>query len=397
MRIPIQIELGQRRRMLAVALLITTSCSLASRDPSRAPKEASESGLAGYVRIDRVETHLFDCFPRASEKRCESSAVVNLDRRLLIASDKHVDPPYSPLFWMASHNPTAKPVEYLTRGPLLEARKIEEIAVGPEDGLVFATTDFNWPTSDGELEPDAYNTLLVWRENPATAQVVEPSVHLGKTSSRGLRTRFARALADEADPSGPPYFKIEGMAALPGRRLLFGVRETGPDYEHPRYRHVILQATYTLTTDGIIVLSDSFSKVIDFSTEPEAEPTGVSALLYDPQRRGLWIVATHEVPEGEQGHFAKLWWTDWNSAKPDDLRPAPVLSSSGEPFVFPHKIEGITLLEDGRLFGVCDEDRTPSQLDGGRVREMHQGIYVILHPAPDKFGSSTRGDPSTRK
>ncbi len=62
-------------------------------------------------------------------------------------------------------------------------------------------------------------------------QIVAASKRGGVTSSIPTRRGLAWALATAAFPEGPPYLKVEGLAALPDGRLLFGIRGAGASKE----------------------------------------------------------------------------------------------------------------------------------------------------------------------
>jgi hypothetical protein len=366
-------------RVVLIALLIV-GCG-GYREGHLDDLSQSNSRIVAKPYIVQATAATIDCFPPDSGIRCESSALAVINGRLLVASDKEATAPFSSLIsFVFDGDGLGLRSDYITSGALFAARKIEEFARSPEELIWFATTDFDWPTSDDSAEPDPYNTLLSWQDDPTQAVVVHPVEHLGVISSRDLRPRFAAALADESFPKGPPYFKIEGLAVVPGRHLFFGVRETGTDYEHPRFRFVVLAADFSVGADGTVKLSDTITKIYDEDVENSGHPMGLSAIAFDSERHGLWFAATSEAAEGQSGHSSRLWWAPFVSAT-DRLDPIPVLNENGGPFMLPHKLEGLVVLPDGQLAGVCDEDRARSLVFGTQTtRELYQGIYVRLEP-----------------
>lgn len=341
------------------------------------------------VTVEITEQGLIDCFTagtldeKGKPASCETSAIAVTGQAILIATDKAPPSPYSQVLSLASadliHGVVATAsVHHVDAGWLREIRKIEEMSVAAEGDLLFVTTDFDWPPEPGNSEPDRYNVLVA--ADPANlndAQIVAPSTNLGVTSSVKLRAAFQHALANANFPEGPPYFKLEGLTALPNRRMIFGIRETGASYENPTYGMTLLSGGYTLT-GGEVALEDGL--VVERVPVPVelsivATKLGLSALAYDARRHGVWIVATIEGKEGVAPHSSYLFW------KANGKEAKLMKSRSGEILKISFKVEGLAVLPDGSLLGVCDEDRFPSPviLDSGtEVRRPHQGVYIRL-------------------
>jgi hypothetical protein len=107
-------------------------------------------------------------------------------------------------------------------------RKIEALTTSAEGDLVFATSDFDYP---------------------------------------------------------PDHFKLEGLVAMPDRELWFGVREVGPDYEHPDYTITILKASYSKADDGTVAVQPPVSVVT--RVDPSGRPPSTDGL-------GLSSLARHD-------------------------------------------------------------------------------------------------------
>ena len=56
-----------------------------------------------------------------------------------------------------------------------------------------------------------------------------------------------RALANDAHPQGPAYWKVEALAAIPGNVLLFGIREVGESYKVFEYSVAAVMAVIRQT------------------------------------------------------------------------------------------------------------------------------------------------------
>ena len=199
-----------------------------------------------------VSEGVFDCFPSnlrsidGEKPVCEASAVMLVgDSTLLIATDKNIPiPGYSQVFELPYvQSPDGSigfgRASYRKAKAFRDVRKLEAFAAGKH--MRFAMSDFDWPPIQGSTEPNPYNTFLFWDgKKPDDVQVAFRHEQEGVVSSLPLREQFTKALVSDKYPNGPPYFKIEGLAALPGNLLIFGVREVGESYEKFEFTIIIL-------------------------------------------------------------------------------------------------------------------------------------------------------------
>lgn len=261
-----------------------------------------------------------------------------------------------------------------------DTQKIESATSSPE-GVTFACTAFD--RYDPNLTPSRqYNRLLAWPGSEIDkAVVLNPTVYHEKASSISLRGPIQKALAGP-DGKAPPYFKIEGLAALPGHKLWFGIREMGEDGRDEakfRYAFRILEAEWTREKD-IITVQPPFRTVMDVS-QAELEKlgvnhaAGVSSLEYDPHHQTVWAVASWEK-DGEDG--AWLFSIEDAATKP---RLRPVLDPKGGLLTFNHKVEGLAVLDATTLLAVSDEDQRSTVIqtpDGPKQREPQMGVWSLL-------------------
>src|SRR5699024_1463245 len=106
-------------------------------------------------------------------------------------------------------HPQSGTLTYYTEPLIRSAQKYEDFALTVSGTHIVATTGFD-RYSDGETASHQYNQLLVWPSGrPERARVVADTEDDGVDSSVGLR----RQLSDLLDA---PYFKIEGLACVPG-------------------------------------------------------------------------------------------------------------------------------------------------------------------------------------
>lgn len=241
--------------------------------------------------------------------------------------------------------------------------------------------------TSAELDP--YNMLLAWsagREDEV--EIVARSTRDGITSSRSVRQRIAQALISDAFPQGPPYFKVEGLAALPDGRLLFGIRELGTSYEKGEFDYTmqIVSVSYEAGEAGVS-LGEDFRLIYEFDPSRVGalgdNVVGLSSLEYDPHRDRLYVLTSYEREgEGDEGLGGYLWTLsieDLDSGYP----PVLVHNSDGMPLEFAHKAEGIAVLDDRHVLVIHDDDRELGRdpvVDPEKQfhRSPHQAAYTIV-------------------
>jgi hypothetical protein len=372
-----------RRAIVVLALAVLLSCS-------EAPSSEEPSGLVGRI----AQISLMDCFEALTvdaggrPMSCESSAVEILRGEALVVSDKETpDELPSQIFWVPLEHPwpdvlANTDIRYESTATIRGTRKIEGLAKSAEGDLVFATSDFDWAPDGKSAEPDLYNRLLYWPIGHVDqAAIANPTSNGNVVSSVSLRPHFTAALKSGKYPSGPPYFKIEGLVAMPNRELWFGVREVGPDYEHPDYTVTILKASYSKSHDGTVALRPPFSVVtrVDASVAlPSTDRLGLSSLARRDD--ALVMLTTREAPEGQVGHESYIWGARLPATAGLDFRVAA--GTDGQPLKLPCKAEGVDFLSPSRLIVVCDEDRSLSTFprSGGErfARRPDQAVIMIV-------------------
>ncbi len=326
----------------------------------------------------------------------EVSAAVWDRRRLVFGSDKNIPGDgRSPVFSMAvdEGRPLADTLEYYTADLIRSADKYEDFALTEDGAYIVATTGFDRVDGDGGAGKDTYNRLLVWPcREPEKVQLVAESVKDGVPSSVRLRDHFSAVLG------GVPYFKVEGLASVPGGDgdggegegsdplLLFGIREVGEDHDHFEYVAKIVAVPYRVAADGSMTLEGDFKLVYEFDPQRFEEvrfPVGLSSLEWDPLRRRLYLLTSFEVKEGKDGgktrDGAYLWSLSLENfrtgRKPELVRD----KEKSVTFEFQDKAEGLAVLPNGLVFVAYDPDRE-LELDDQRQdkRGKHEAPYTLI-------------------
>jgi hypothetical protein len=308
---------------------------------------------------------------------CELSAAAAGQDGVVVFNDKPgLLPDRTSVFLV---DPTADdPTPRSLADPVLASFRKWEDAEPWANGQVLVTTGFD-RIRDEDATWDGFNGLVLWRPGDSP-RVIGGSARDGVTSSRALRRRFTAALADDTFPDGPPYFKIEGLAGLPDGRVLFGVREIGRTYQDFDHTMIILAAR-----DLESIADSPLERVWTFDPreDPRIEkPLGLSGMTWDRQRRGLWLTTSWETGTTAEDLGGHLWWLT-AGALDSGGDPHLVTDGDGTPVVFVHKPEAVTVLDDGRLLVVHDDDRVVAGDAAGSARfrrALHQSAFEVLAP-----------------
>lgn len=330
------------------------------------------------------------CFPaglrdeRDRLVNAEVSAVVYDGRRLILASDKPIPGPgRSAVFAMAvdAHGiPDDATLEYLTTDTLLRATKYEDFALTADGRHVLATTGFD-RIDDASHDLNAYNHLLIWPlGEPERVRVVDPDPRDGVEGSLELRAKLDGAI-------GTPYYKIEGLAAIPGERgeglLLFGVREQGNTFDDFDYVCRVVGAHYRVDPDGNLAFVDELRCLYRFDPgehEGVRHVCGLSSLEYDPFNDRLYLLTSFETEDDGIEHIGGYLWVvslaDFAAGKAPQL----VHDEQGAPLEFEHKAEGLAVLDETRLFVAYDNDRHLGlgSIDERDERHACEAPYTLL-------------------
>jgi len=136
------------------------------------------------------EQNCISCFQPElvnSKATCETSAIVFDGTKILIANDKDMPDGRTSVFAILSNTITTdtSKIVYLKNPIFKAAKKYEDFAITPNQGLIFLSTGFD-RVKDNSAEWDGFNTILYWEKG----QDESPKVlsEDGKaTSSVGLR------------------------------------------------------------------------------------------------------------------------------------------------------------------------------------------------------------------
>ncbi len=363
---------------VALAIFSLPGCRPDAISPPEGGPATEDHPARAQVVAREIHRGRFACIPAPANNAdgfpvtCEPSGVTRRGDALWIANDKPL-PGASPMMRSRWTGDALAPITYANAPLLARARKLEDLAAIPGAQGLLAITGFDRIDPD-DARSDVYNMLLVWTPGQA-AQIVEPRTRDGVRSSASMRAGIREALADDAFPQGPPYFKVEGLALLPEGRLLLGVREQGDSWKTPRFVVRILETRWSADTPTTLAGTLRLAWSFDPTTVPEIpQAIGLSGLAWDGAHDRLLLLTSYELGETDADLGAYLW-TLPRSDYERGAAPTLVRAEDGAPFHMDHKAEALTPLDGDRVLVVHDDDRVTG---GAFERALHEADYAVL-------------------
>ncbi len=341
----------------------------------------------------KLTTTTFDCFCDTLVKKsgkplvCEPSAVVFFNNKIYIANDKNM--PNSAAVFKASLNNSLQleDIKYLKDSILIKGRKYEDFSISPNSQFIFLSTGFDRIKAKSD-KWDIYNSLYFWHTN----QLNEPKLITRKndtsaTSSKFLRKIFSSIIDTKNYKDGVPYFKIEGIAAIPTDTLLFAVREYGQSYENFTYCMKIIAIPYKFENDRIQLKTTATKLIFDYKSNNyknliSDKEIGISSIEYNKFDKQLYMLTSYELGDSSKDVGAYLWTISLDKLR-QNAAPSLALNDNGKPLHFAHKAEGITVVNDSILFVIHDDDRIygPEKItdkENQFQRKHNQAAYTVL-------------------
>lgn len=371
------------------------------------------------TQAEIIQEGCLECFAEnttyenGKQVSCELSGVSYYKNTLIFVDDKPI-PGTTSMLAFEYRIPFKKP-EFIGNEIVKNAQKFEDITLTPHQKYIFTVTAFDrYDLNNANL--DAYNLLIFGPASaPDSQKIAYPTYKSTGISSARLRPIFRHALRSLKYKDGPAYFKIEGIAALPGKILLFGIREVGNNYNDFDYTVTIIGAHYEII-DNVFFFKDSPRVVFQFNpkdTEPTLNhPLGLSSLEYDTFNKRLYILTSYEHGETDADVGAYLWIVPLKDflLKEQKMQYAErprkhklnigrrirgqykleieskqilVRTKNNFPLKFAHKAEGIAVLEDNTVFVVHDDDRILgsefiTDKNNQFSRKLNQAAYSIV-------------------
>ncbi len=368
------------KRVIYVLILFgffQTSCS-----------EKPEYEYIAYV----LEEGFMECFPLKifnddhTPVSCELSGVAYYHDSLFFVSDKRI-PGTTSLFGGPFQVPLRrKDFTHYGQHHVLNAVKLEDMAVTPMQNYMFLTTGFDRMTKEPS-DWDYYNMLITINLNDPKEEILAFETYRdGRSSSLKLRQQISRALRTRKFPQGPPYFKIGGLACTE-YQFFIGVRESGKSYKDGEFQTnvIILGADYKVEA-GELIFTSELKVLYRFENDKAGlikEDIGLSGLEYDTFNNRLLLLTSFKSGKSDDKVGGYLWILPL-----DDFflnkEPQLVRDLEGTPYEFAHKPEGVTVLDPYKVLVIHDDDRIIGRnvVQDSRTefrRELNQAAFQILY------------------
>lgn len=340
--------------IILASLILLTACSKVKIDTA----EITEEGLITLFKenVTDEEGKLIGA---------ETSAVAYDGKKLIIANDKPIPlAKHSPVFQTEINDYSN--LAFLENTNFIHSFKYEAATVTPDKKYILLSTGFDRVKEDSN-EWDGYNTVLAWpKDSTEQVQIVSQSENEGIVSSVGIRTHMKELLKED-------YFKVEGLAAMPDNKLLFGIREIGPTYEDITYSIKIISVSYKINNNEIQLQNDwQLLYDIDPKTLNLPEDIALSSLEYNKYTKSLMMLTSFENDEKIGGYLWEIKITDLK----ENSQPRLILKNDKTPLKFTHKPEGLAVIDGKTLFIIHDDDRVYETPDF--TRKHNQAAYSIV-------------------
>ncbi|QHG66941.1 hypothetical protein [Pseudomonas putida] len=354
------------KKNLCFALLASTLLVAASTHAAPSIQSSSVQHFTGRCLDAAHRSH--------KDVNCEISAVVKIGQQLYLANDKPIPGEGTSSLFSINFQGSPKPpfnfksLTYLQGEPIETADKLEgltKVTFG-DASYAIATNAFT-----RAINP-ASSTVLYWPvDNPESINV------LGDPNA--LHQQIGAVL-------GESFFQVEGIAVVPGNRLLLGIRRLGADYHAAKPAFIILQTPIKMTK-GQIVLDGDFQVAYQFTPKVPGDdrPLGLSGLEYDPYNKRLLATTSHEDGDKIGGY---LWSLPMSLLSQDKAgMPEPFLDPDGRPLWFDNKPEGVEVLSDSQILVVHDDDRVQvADSTKGKSKKDNEFAYSVITLHNDQPG-----------
>ena len=310
---------------------------------------------------------------------CEPSTVLNFHDTLFIGNDKIFPDNYSSIFILQNSNDSidCSTRQYTKNQLFYRVHKFESSTILPDSSFAVFSGAFDY-NEDHPKEGTFHNTAIFFNpKNIRQGGILHIAEYDDSLSSIDIKKRLRECLIEKDFPNGPPYLKVEALTVVPGNKILFGIREYGKSYKNFNYSITIIETSYQIQNNKII-LNDDFKKIYTFNPNYPVE-LGLSAMEYNPSDSNLYIVTSYELGNTTFQIGAYLWYiklSDLYAGKP--LQPLSMSEKEHKPLK--HKIEGLTFLSSDKILLLCDDDRVTGEMEKSPLflRKLNEAYWYII-------------------
>ena len=254
-----------------------------------------------------------------------------------------------------------------------DIEKVEAMSKTEDGRYLIASGSFTHSVDTGYADWMKINSLVYWPDGLVSAAAKPDLMVAGKRilvesiDETEYTYHLRNGMLDAIQSRYPDtvFFKVEGLSALPGNRLAFGVREIGVHYTNTDYKSIILTTSYKIES-GRLTIGTDFKLLHDFALNKNytlAGDVGVSSIEYDFDRHLLYMVTSYEKDIGGTGKGsdedigAYVWVIPMGKASKQLLLPRLVRNQKSIPYQFAHKAEAMVIDAQGQIILIADDDK----------------------------------------
>lgn len=340
-------------------------------------------------QVEIISEGYFKCFEENLKQEngkpftCEPSTVVYHDGEIFVANDKVFPDSKSSFFSFSFDEKIVCKSKKFYQNPLFYlVNKYESSTITPDNKFILFSSSYSYPSTDS-IHGEKYNTTIFMNADDISKGGI---LHFGNDTNMNsidVKNQLKSALRSSKYPNGPDYMKIEGLTAIPGNKLLFGVREVGDKYEDFEYTITLLAVDYEVVDDKIQLIGNAY-KFYEFTPSDSlgiSLPVGLSSIEYNPFDKNIYLVTSFELGEDTKSRGAYLWHL---SIEELNTGQAPHLiynlDKNHTIFKSDHKIEGLTVIDENTLLLIADDDRITGKNEENSLftRKLNQAYWCLV-------------------
>ncbi len=311
---------------------------------------------------------------------CEPSTISRFGNEIFIGNDKVFPDSLSSVFSINFDSTfECSTKEYYKNSLFLMVHKYESSTVLLDSSFVLMSGSFSYHETHPK-EGIYHNTAIFFNDLTGDGGVL--NLKGGDTlNSFALKEKLRQALVSDSFPEGPNYLKIEGLAAIPGNKLLFGVREFGNEYNDFSYTISLIEVSYSVN-DNKIELNPDVKKIYEYKPSLDLGiklPIGLSSIEYNTKDSVLYVVTSYENGETTKDIDSYIWYISLNDMYANKSLNL-IKNAQNEPLSFGHKIESLTFTKNNDLLLVADDDRVSGENETNPVfnRKQNQFYWCLV-------------------
>ena len=336
---------------------------------------------ANAFTAEVVKKSKLKCMPKTEYNNkgkpvsCELSGVVYVQDRLYVAADWWKNEKPSLFYWDWNGKAEIEGLPEVINTPLTTStRKFEDMMIFPDSRTILASTSFGHsPLWDKVWVP--MNRILYWPSvNHSKVRLLK---HESGAGTKNNKRKLLKAV--QSRYPGVQFINVEGITAIPGNKLIFGIRQIGTTFKNTSFTSILISSSYKVTKENRYLLTGDFEFIdeLDFTEAGLPEVTALSSLEYDFETNKLYALTSYESDDPAESFASYIW-----VLKPEQTwegvtyKPEVATNCKGEVLKLHHKAEGLAKIRNNRFVIISDDDLQLTS--NGDTRLPEEAYYYIV-------------------